>query len=232
MNSRPESAQNNKNAERTLQTEAQIKANEKLKLPENKKPSVLDRNTIWNEIRPYDYVDDDVDKSYVVKTTQTLRLEFRQILKIDNLQELTSITRLFLDNNFLEQINGLETLVNLIWLDLSFNKISKIEGLEKLTNLQVLALYKNEITKLENLEHLEVLSVLRIGNNKLSSREDILYLRRLKSLRTLSIKGNPFCLTDEWKNFTVALLPRLAYLEISSISAEERERGKNNFKKE
>ena len=57
MNSRPESAQNNKNksAEKILQTEAQIKANEKLKLPENKKPSVLDRNTIWNEIRNHSF---------------------------------------------------------------------------------------------------------------------------------------------------------------------------------
>ena len=59
-----------------------------------------------------------------------------------------------------------------------------------------------------------------------------LICNRLKSLRTLSIKGNPFCLTDEWKNFTVALLPRLAYLEISSISAEERERGKNNLRRD
>ena len=90
--------------------------------------STLDRKTIWDVIKPDDYADDEVDKKYVVKTTQTLRLEFRQILKIDNLQDLTSLTRLFLDNNFLEQISGLNALVNLVWLDLSFNKIRKIEG--------------------------------------------------------------------------------------------------------
>ena len=84
-------------------------------------------------------------KEYLIKTTSTLRLEFRQILKIDNLQDLTSLTRLFLDNNFIEKITGLEFLNNLVWLDLSFNKIRKIDGLASQKNLQVLALYQNEI---------------------------------------------------------------------------------------
>ena len=81
----------------------------------------------------------------MIKTTATLRLEFRQILKIDNLQDLTSLTRLFLDNNFIEKVTGLEFLSNLVWLDLSFNKIQKIDGLSSQKNLQVLALYQNEI---------------------------------------------------------------------------------------
>jgi hypothetical protein len=33
------------------------------------------------------------DKNYVVKTTKMVKLEFRQILKIDNLDRLTSLTR-------------------------------------------------------------------------------------------------------------------------------------------
>ena len=234
MASRPESGKSGKSGKSVKSktgglSEAQQRANEKLKLPENKKPSVLDRNTIWNAIKPDDYADDEIDKAFVIKTQRTLRLEFRQILKIDNLQELTSLTRLFLDNNFLEQITGLEALVNLVWLDLSFNKIRKVEGLEKLLQLQVLALYQNDIENLENLEHLTMLSVLRVGNNKLSDRKDILYLRKLKALRTLSIKGNPFCHTEEWRNFTVALLPNLSYLEISSISPDEREKAIGKF---
>lgn len=196
---------------------------EKLKLPDNRKPSVLDRNTIWAALKPEDYVDDDIDKEYLLKTASTLRLEFKQILKIDNLQDLTSLTRLFLDNNFLEKISGLDFLVNLEWLDLSFNKIRKISGLKALKHLQVLALYQNEIAKLECLEHLTRLSVLRIGNNRLNSRDDILYLRKLKSLRTLSIKGNPVCITEDWKSYTIALVPNLAYLEIHPISPSERE---------
>ena len=121
-------------------------------VPNSLRPEILTLNgllfnriTVWNAIKPADYIDDDADKEYIIRTTSTLRLEFRQILKIDNLQDLTSLTRLFLDNNFIEKITGLEFLNNLVWLDLSFNKIRQIDGLGSQKNLQVLALYQNEI---------------------------------------------------------------------------------------
>ncbi len=47
--------------------------NEKLKLPDNRKPSVLDRSAIWQSIKPDDYVEDEADKEYIMKTTRTLR---------------------------------------------------------------------------------------------------------------------------------------------------------------
>ena len=50
-----------------------MKPTEKLKLPDNRKPNVLDRHTIWAAIRPEDYVDDESDKEYIIKTTVTLR---------------------------------------------------------------------------------------------------------------------------------------------------------------
>ena len=200
-----------------------------LKLPDNRKPSVLDRHTIWAAIKPGDYVDDETDKEYITKTTLTLRLEFKQLLKIDNLHDLTSLTRLFLDNNFIEKISGLDFLVNLVWLDLSFNKIRHIEGLDALKKLQVLALYQNEIRSIESLDHLKELNVLRIGNNRLHSKEDILYLRRLPALRTLSIKGNPICRSEDWKSFAVALLPNLTYLEIHPVSQNEREEAASKY---
>ena len=126
-------------------------------------------------------------------------------------------------------IPGLDFLVNLVWLDLSFNRIRKIEGLDQLKNLQVLALYQNEIKSIQNLKHLEKLSVLRIGNNRLASRDDVLYLRKLAHLRTLSIKGNPLCGTEDWKSYTIALLPHLTYLEIHPISPSEREKAASRY---
>ena len=48
--------------------------------------------------------------------------------KVENLQALLSLKRLFLDNNLIERISGLDKLVHLEWLDLSFNRIRKIEG--------------------------------------------------------------------------------------------------------
>ena len=49
-------------------------------------------------------------------------------IKVENLQALLSLKRLFLDNNLIERISGLDKLVHLEWLDLSFNRIRKIEG--------------------------------------------------------------------------------------------------------
>ena len=147
-----------------------------------------------------------MQRQYITSTVKTLKLEFKQILKIDNLRPLTSLTRLFLDNNFIERMTGLDSLVHLVWLDLSFNRIKTIEGLENLGKLQVLALYQNKIEKLERLDHLKHLSVLRIGKNVLESKEDILYLRRLPNLRTLSLYGNPLCKTEGWDDYVKASL--------------------------
>jgi hypothetical protein len=44
------------------------------------------------------------------------------------------LTRLFLDNNFIEKISGLDSLVHLVWLDLSFNRIKRIEGRDLISN--------------------------------------------------------------------------------------------------
>ena len=67
-------------------------------------------------------------REFQLKTATTLRLEFRLILKVENLRALLSLRRLFLDNNLIERISGLDSLVHLEWLDLSFNRIRKIEG--------------------------------------------------------------------------------------------------------
>ena len=188
---------------------------EKLKLPENRKPNVIDKYIIWQAIGVGDQIvpsrgtvsptEDEKKKTeqmikdqrnYITSTAKTLKLEFQQFLKIDNLNPLVSLTRLYMDNNFIERITGLDNLVHLVWLDLSFNRIQKIEGLENLKRLQVLALYHNQISKLESLDHLPHLNVLRLGKNRISNRDDILYLRRLRRLRTLSVEGNPMCQSE------------------------------------
>ena len=65
-----------------------------------------------------------------------LRLDYKNICRIDNLWNFTSITKLQLDNNILGEISGLEQLTGLTILDLSFNNIEKIEKLETLVNLE------------------------------------------------------------------------------------------------
>lgn len=45
-----------------------------------------------------------------------LRLDYKNILKIDNLWCFKSLTKLQLDNNIIEKVEGLDHLVNLTWL--------------------------------------------------------------------------------------------------------------------
>lgn len=46
----------------------------------------------------------------------SLRLDYKNVLKIDNLWCFKSLTKLQLDNNIIENIEGLDHLVNLVWL--------------------------------------------------------------------------------------------------------------------
>lgn len=217
----------------------QLAGNAKVKLPEEKCPNVIDKEMIVEALNLTPKVtgggrgqrhaasdEDDGeedDHEFELRTACTLRLEFRRILCVENLQKLTSLTRLFLDNNLIEEISGLDDLVHLEWIDLSFNRIQRIQGLDFLMKLEVLALYGNQIERLENLAHLRELKVLRVGSNRLRERQDIIYLRKLSSLRTLSIKENPLCESEQdWQGFVMAMLPDLAFLECHAVPPAQR----------
>uniref|UniRef100_A0A8C3T3G2 Dynein regulatory complex subunit 3 n=1 Tax=Chelydra serpentina TaxID=8475 RepID=A0A8C3T3G2_CHESE len=146
-----------------------------------------------------------------------LQLDFRNILKIDNLWQFVNLTKLQLDNNIIEKIEALDSLVHLIWLDLSFNNIEVIEGLEALVQLQDLSLYNNRISKIENLDTLQELQVFSIGNNNLTALENVVYLRKFKNLRTLNLTGNPVCENEQYSLFIAAHLPDLVYLDFRLV---------------
>ncbi|KAM7151755.1 dynein regulatory complex subunit 3 [Macrochelys suwanniensis] len=152
-----------------------------------------------------------------------LQLDFRNILKIDNLWQFVNLTKLQLDNNIIEKIEALDSLVHLIWLDLSFNNIEVIEGLEALVQLQDLSLYNNRISKIENLDTLQELQVFSIGNNNLTALENVVYLRKFKNLRTLNLTGNPVCENEQYSLFIAAHLPDLVYLDFRLVDQNTRE---------
>ncbi|XP_048576151.1 dynein regulatory complex subunit 3 [Nematostella vectensis] len=159
-----------------------------------------------------------------------LRLDFKNILKIDNLWSFVNLTTLQLDNNIIEKIEGLDMLVNLQWLDLSFNNIEVIEGLDKLTKLKDLTLYNNRITKIENMDSLTNLHVFSIGNNSLKQLDNVIYLRRFKNLRTLNLSFNPFCEDSKYKEYVIAHLPDLVYLDFRLIDETAREAATERYK--
>ncbi|XP_025042163.1 dynein regulatory complex subunit 3 isoform X3 [Pelodiscus sinensis] len=157
------------------------------------------------------------------KDVLELQLDFRNILKIDNLWQFVNLTKLQLDNNIIEKIESLDSLVHLVWLDLSFNNIEVIEGLESLVKLQDLSLYNNRISKIENLDTLQELQVFSIGNNNITALENVVYLRKFKNLRTLNLTGNPLCENEQYSMFIAAHLPDLVYLDFRLVDENTRE---------
>uniref|UniRef100_A0A8C4XDC0 Dynein regulatory complex subunit 3 n=1 Tax=Erpetoichthys calabaricus TaxID=27687 RepID=A0A8C4XDC0_ERPCA len=149
-----------------------------------------------------------------------LDLDYRNVWKIENLWQFTSLTRLQLDNNMIEKIEGLECLVHLIWLDLSFNKIEVIEGLNMLVKLEDLSFYHNRISKIENMDHQKNLQFLSVGHNNVDQLESIVYLRRLSKLETLCLAGNPVEQIQDYKLFVAAYLPKLVYLNYKLLDSE------------
>ena len=163
----------------------------------------------------------EVDSCVSIADTQLLKLSYRNILKIDNLDDLTRLHTLCLDNNVIEEIRGLETLVNLKWLDLSFNNITKIEGLNALTKLKDLSLCNNKIEVVENLDECTQLECLSLGNNQISKLEHLIKLRKFRKLRLLVIEGNPACKDPECRMLVLAHLPQLKYLNFSLIQQKD-----------
>ncbi|XP_030376687.1 dynein regulatory complex subunit 3 [Scaptodrosophila lebanonensis] len=170
----------------------------------------------------------------VLENIKTMRLEFKNILRIDHLWILPNLTKLCLNCNKIEVIEHLEMLTALKELNLSFNYIEKIANLETLVNLETLSLFSNRITKIENLEMLEKLVILSIGNNLIESVEGIDSFRFLDNLKVLNLEGNPIATKPDFSlsQYCIAILPKLNYYEYVFIKDEVREEAKERYYRE
>ncbi|XP_033250255.1 dynein regulatory complex subunit 3 isoform X1 [Drosophila miranda] len=161
----------------------------------------------------------------VLDQITSIRLEFKNILRIDHLWIIPNLTKLSLNCNKIEVIENMEMLPALTELNLSFNYIEKIENLEKLVNLEVLSLFNNRIEKIENMDALEKLVILSLGCNLINSVAGIERFRFMTNLKVLNLEGNPvakrtdFCLLL----YVIAILPKLNYYEYTFIKNELRE---------
>ncbi|KAJ3287744.1 Dynein regulatory complex subunit 3 [Borealophlyctis nickersoniae] len=150
----------------------------------------------------------------------SLRLDYKNILKIDNLWAFENLTKLQLDNNIIERIENINFLKNLQWLDLSFNNITTIEGLDGLVKLTDLTLYNNRISKVENLDDLVNLTVLSVGNNNLTVLENLSYLTKFSNLRVLNVSGNSLCKNPNYRHYVLAHMRNLKYLDYRLVDAD------------
>ncbi|EDW88707.1 dynein regulatory complex subunit 3 [Drosophila yakuba] len=164
----------------------------------------------------------------------TMRLEFKNILRIDHLWMMPNLTKLCLNCNKIEVIEHLEMLTALKDLNLSFNYITRIENLEALVNLEKLSLFSNRIRKIENIHTLQNLVILSIGNNLIDTVEGIERLRFVSSLKVFNLEGNPIAKQPDFplSLYVTAILPQLNYYEYVFIKAETREEAQKRFYRE
>ncbi|XP_043661586.1 dynein regulatory complex subunit 3 [Drosophila teissieri] len=164
----------------------------------------------------------------------TMRLEFKNILRIDHLWMMPNLTKLCLNCNKIEVIEHLEMLTALTDLNLSFNYITRIENLEALVNLEKLSLFSNRIRKIESIHTLQKLVILSIGNNLIDTVEGIERLRFVSSLKVLNLEGNPIAKQPDFplSLYVTAILPQLNYYEYVFIKAETREEAQKRFYRE
>lgn len=166
----------------------------------------------------------DLDLVLTAPKLSSLILSFKNIARIENLVGFHNLTKLCLDNNYIEEIPPLDHLPSLEWLDLSFNFIRKITGLDKLKNLKDLSLYDNKIEDIgDGLQNCPNLQCLSLGRNKIKSLEQIFILRKLKNLQMLTLAENPISKEPEYRNMTIAYINSLVYLDYSFIKNEEKE---------
>ncbi|TYZ65660.1 hypothetical protein PybrP1_007031 [[Pythium] brassicae (nom. inval.)] len=96
---------------------------------------------------------------------KTLRLDWLDIGRIENLDAFTHVQELYLQHNQLRAIENLEHLQRLTFLALADNRIERVEGLRDLTSLKFLDLSNNCIEDFDIREFPESLMIIRLAGN-------------------------------------------------------------------
>eukprot|EP00798_Chlamydomonas_sp_ICE-L_P024109 gene24109-9684_t len=140
---------------------------------------------------------------------KTLNLSNNTITRIQNLEPLTSLTKLDLSLNRIHAMDSLnlEPLTKLTKLDLSLNRIHAMDGLVSLTNLRELWLQNNLISSVSSsCSQLTCLALLDLSHNQLHIGDWVHVLSAMPSLTHLSLAGNPICDTPGYPSFLLSAL--------------------------
>jgi hypothetical protein len=183
-----------------------------------KDPCVIDDRLILEACKSHEgsFGNSEENKKGLYSSIKVLIFSYKNIIKIQNLMGLENLETLRLDNNLIENIENLDHLKNLRFLDLSFNCIKNVENLDSLTNLTELSMYNNciENVSFASLKSLKNLKILSLSSNKIVDLMELIKaLKPIKSLEVLSIRGNPFTSDDEYRQYILANLTQLKYLD-------------------
>lgn len=114
-------------------------------------------------------------------------------------------------------------------LYLQNNLIGKIENVSKLKKLEYLNLALNNIEKIENLEGCEGLAKLDLTVNFIGELSSVKTLQCNIHLKELFLMGNPCADFDGYREFVVATLPQLKWLDGKEIERSERIQALQNY---
>ncbi|XRB06100.1 U2 small nuclear ribonucleoprotein A [Pycnococcus provasolii] len=152
------------------------------------------------------------------------------IARIENLETLTHLEELSLEDNRIELIEGLGQCALLRRLDLGRNCIRRIDdSLMHLDRLTQLSLEDNMLTSLAGLEHLTALMELYVGNNRINACRELQTLKKLPRLIILDLMGNPLCSDEKYRLYAVFHLARLKVLDGVSIETAEISAAKSKY---
>lgn len=148
-------------------------------------------------------------------------------------QSLAEIKLTFLSHVYslatTETIENLDCCLELKYLDISSNDISKIDNLSTLQSLESLIMKQNRLSKpdsIRNVIYMKKLRELDLSTNKINCLPEVILeiLSQCKSLRVLSLKGNPIAKTKHYRKLIISRCKKLTHLDGNSICKEERRR--------
>jgi hypothetical protein len=136
-------------------------------------------------------VDDLQEVTYLemrVDTTEQMLGNFGSVL--------SNLVQLKLNNSNIPSIRDIGTsltCLRVLWM--SRCGLQDVDGVSSLESLEELYLAFNELTDISPLSLLEKLEILDLESNNISDQEQICYLSLCPCLRSLTLEGNPICLT-------------------------------------
>ncbi len=154
-------------------------------------PTIADLNNNWQYINCQSRNITDITGIEHLTNTEIILLDNNNIsdISIINWDPLTSLEKLSMWGNEIDNITPLNGLVSLKELNLNDNKISDISPLENLSNLDFLNLSRNEVSDISPLSDLTSLTDLNLSSNQIGT-DDLSNLNNLSNLNTLSLSYN------------------------------------------
>ncbi|XP_068036932.1 dynein axonemal assembly factor 11 isoform X3 [Anomalospiza imberbis] len=144
--------------------------------------------------------------------------------------EIFSLEEISLHQQEIEKLEHLDKWCrDLKILYLQNNLIPKIENVGKLKKLEYLNVALNNIERIENLEGCEELKKLDLTANFIGELSSIESLKCNIHLKELFLMGNPCTEFEGYRQFVVATLQQLKYLDSKEIERSERIKALQNY---